>query len=272
MIDIIGFAKHGAKLIYAFGERNMPTILTGAGLIGFGLSIYEACTATPRYMEILEDYEEQEEPVKVTRRASDFLVTYGKTIVIAASATAAIILANKINMNKIATLTAGVTIGQQKLKEYTEKSKEIFGPKADKIEQAIAHDKISAVDTTTAKIYDTGHGDTLIMDSITKMVFKDDLNFIRKQVNEMNEEAIAAAKSNPFYDDHVVITQNDFRMRIGLPEIDIGENLGSDYNDHGLFMVDLESASVTKDGVPCIYMKSSCHPINNWAEVVKTPF
>ncbi len=262
-----------------FGKKNLPTILTCVGCVGFVATVYEASKATPGYMRVREEYErrknEDHEDIKLSEKAIDVVDAYWKAAVLGVASMGCFVMANKINLERIAALTAGYSLVERKYREYVDKTQEVFGEKEKKVNEAIAKDHISLINTANMgnRIINTGHGMTLIKDSNTGQLFYSDINYIRAAVNALNENMLKSVKSAPFADDNVCITDAQFYTAINLPmESSMWENLGVEYGRDGLFAVDLETTSLTEDKVPCVLMQISTNPIGDWDEVSYRPF
>lgn len=263
----------------AFGKKNLPTILTCVGCVGFVATVYEASKATPGYMRVREEYErrknEDHEEIKFSEKAIDAVDAYWKAAVLGVASMGCFVMANKINLERIAALAAGYSMLDKKHKEYVNKAKEVFGENEKKIPETIAKEQISLINTANMgnRIINTGHGMTLIKDSNTGQLFYSDINYIRAAVNALNENMLKSVKSAPFADDHVCITDAEFYTAINLPmDSSMWDNLGVEYSRDGLFTVDLETTSLTEDKVPCILMQISTNPIGDWEEVSYRPF
>lgn len=257
-----------------FGKRNLPTILTCAGCVGFVATVYEASKATPGYVKVREDYERRKkenpaEEIKLSEKAIDVMDAYWKAAVLGVASMGCFVMANKINLERITALAAGYSMLDKKYKEYVDNSKKVFGSKENKVREAIATQNISGINigNMSGKIINTGHGTTPVMDAHTHRLLYSDLNFIRSVVNDMNDDMLKTAKGAPFVDQRIYASLGDFYRRIGAPvDSEIFDNLGVDYYRDGLFTVDLEQTCLTEDGVPCSYMVPSANPIVDWEE------
>ena len=263
----------------AFGKKNLPTILTCVGCVGFVATVYEASKATPGYMRVREEYErrknEDHEEIKFSEKAIDAVDAYWKAAVLGVASMGCFVMANKINLERIAALTAGYSLIERKHREYVDKAQEILGAKEKKIPEAIAVDKISTINTSALgnRIVNTGMGSTLLMDANTGHLFYSDINYIRSAVNTLNDNLLKQVKSAPFADDRICITDKEFYDAIKLPmESHVWDNLGVEYGRDGLFEVDLDTTTLTEDKVPCILMQISTNPIGDWEEVSYRPF
>ena len=264
-MNLLGICKHGMKVALTYGEENLPTILTGAGIIGYGYTIYKVYSETPTYLQILEEYDEMEEEVKVTEKAADFCKTYWPAILSGVISIGCFVFANRLNLKRIAALGAAYSLADRNLKEYKEKAEEFLGKKAPKVEEAVHTSRVACVNSGSPNIISTGRGNTLILDPVSQRVFRGDINEISQSVNILNDIMLKSVKYAVF-DDEATITLNKFYKQINLPEIAVGDNLGWKYDRDGLISVDLTEAAITEDGQPCIYMNYEVHPIDDWGE------
>lgn len=257
----------------AFGKKNLPTILTCVGCVGFVATVYEASKATPGYVRVREEYDrrkEEGEEIKFSEKAIDAVDAYWKAAVLGVASMGCFVMANKINLERIAALAAGYSMLDKKHKDYVNKAKEVFGAKETKVNDEIAKDMISRIDTTKLPkgIINTGHGDTIFMDDNTGNLFLSDINFLRSAVNSLNDNMLKSVKDTPYYDEQICVTCNEFYEAVGLPhDSKVFDNLGAEYHQHDLFKIDLNSTALTADNVPVILMKISAHPIGDWQEV-----
>lgn len=264
-MNLLGICKNGLRVALTYGEENLPTILTGAGTVGYVYTVYKVYKETPTYVKILEEYEEKEEKVTVTEKAATFCRVYWPAILSGTFSLGCFIFANHLNLKRIAALGAAYSLADRNLKDYKEKAEELLGKKAPKVEESVHTSRIAAIDSSNASIICTG-GDTLILDPTSQRVFKGDINKINNNVNILNDVMLKSVK-NAVFDDDATITLNKFYKQIGLPEVPYGDNLGWKYDRDGLISVNLTEAEITQDGQPCIYMDYEIHPINDWDEV-----
>lgn len=185
------------KSLGALCKEQLPTILTGAAVIGvFATGI---CAAKAS-LKAREEIEELEEPTTFDK-VKAVVPIYGPTIAVGGVTVACILSANRISVKRYAALAGTCAIAKTQLQEHKDKVLEMFGKeKAASIEQEIAKDQV-------AKKAPSGlicASDELVTckDLVTGMVFKSSMVRIQAAANNVNTLVLldGAAGLTDFYD------------------------------------------------------------------------
>jgi len=213
--------------------NNLPTILTGIGIAGVGLTAFLAGKGTleaDKYLrENFEDYYEMTPKEK-------FAETYKYYIPAAAvgGLTAACIIGSNIcSVKQIAKVTAVATTTEKALIENREKIKELFGDKGlRKIDEKINEDHAARYFERLDNVYETGHGNVLCCEGyLTGIRFRANPEWVHKCVNDFNAELNAG----------IPRSMNDF-IELLIPNIDIqtlpshGDEIGFNTGINGRLM------------------------------------
>lgn len=225
-------------------KKHSPEILTGIGVAGMILTTITAVKATPKALQMV-DKKEIEDNKRLTKKeiVQTTWKCYIPAAITGACSIACVIGANSINMKRNAALAAAYAISMQDLVDYKKKAFEVVGEKKEQsIRDEIAKEKLENAPLDSEKIVMTGKGETLCYDPLSGRYFKSDIEKLRKAENDVNRRMR----------NEVHLSLNEFYYEIGLPEIDIGENLGWDI-DKGYVDLDF-SSQLTADGIPCLVM------------------
>lgn len=231
-------------------HKNSPKILTGLGCAGVFSTVYLAVRATPKALDLLAEYENQEGQVPAKLEA--FKLTwrcYVPAAVVGVGTIACIIGANTVNTNRNTALAALYSISETALREYQTKVVETIGRnKAIQIKDEIASDKIKQNPPDNSTIIITGDGDVLCYDSLCDRYFESSIEKIRQKANELSRDLLS----------EMWLNLNELYYLIGLPPTGLGEMVGFDI-DKGLVEVDY-STTLTPDGRPCLSITAKVYP------------
>lgn len=258
--------KQICKNVVSFASRNSSTILTGIAVSGVVGSVILAAKISPKANDILEnkrksmeDLEKDkddiaEEDYKEARRrinicfAKDMAKATWPLVATMGITITSIIGAHKIDIRKQAALAATLSLTEDRLKKYTEKTKEVLGEKKEqKIKDDICKSKIK--ETPIKDILETGKGDVLCLDAISGRYFKCNADFIRNRVNVLNQRLLS----------EMWIPLNDLYYELNLPGIKIGNDIGWNINHDGLIELDF-SSGLTDDDIPVLVLDYMVEP------------
>ena len=225
-------------------KQHSPEILTGMGVAGMFITVIAAVKATPKALQLIDEKE-----IKDNKRLTnaEIIKTTWKCYIPAAitgvCSAACIIGANSINIRRNAALAAAYAISVQDLADYKKKAIEVVGEKKEEaIRDAVAKEKLERTPVNTNEVIMTGKGKSLCYDPLSGRYFNSDIEDLRKAENNLNRRMR----------DEVHLSLNEFYAEIGLPEIEIGDNLGWDI-DKGYINLDF-SSQLAEDGTPCLVL------------------
>lgn len=233
-------------------SKHSPIILTSVGIAGMIGTTIMAVKATPKAVQLIEDrkielgYVDKLPPI-------DMLKTTWKCYLPAAitgvTSVACILKGNSINTRRNAALLTAYNLSSTALSEYKEKVVETLGEKKEKaIVDAIAKDKIEKNPIVNNEVVVTERGSTLCYDAVFGRYFMSDIDSIMEAEIELNRRIITNmyASLNEFYDE------------IGLPPVDMGEELGWNIDDGKIKIV--RSPAMASDNRPCIAIHYNVAP------------
>lgn len=239
-----GLAKLGILM-----KRNSPSLLTGIGVAGLITTTVLAVKATPKALWILEK-EAYEKGDSLTKKE---IVKHTYKCYIPAAAmgvitTAAIVSANSINLRRNAAIASAYTIAKEGFKEYKGKVIEAIGEKKEQmIRDEVAQEQLNKNPVENNNVILTGKGDVLCYDVMSGRYFRNDIEQIRKVVNDLNHQLLS----------DMWLTLNEFYYAIGLGGINLGEEVG--WNADELIEINF-SSKITPDGEPCLVLNYETTP------------
>jgi hypothetical protein len=233
-------------MIKPFLLKHEPEILMSMGIAGLVFSTLWGVRATVKATKIVED-KKANSSTKVTNKDIVKMTwkLYIPVVVSAAVSIPCIIASNKVSNKRYAALATAYSISTTALQEYQDKVKEVVGDKKDKqIRDEISKDQVAKTYKGPEQIIITGDGDTLFFEPLSGRYFKSNWNKISKAANELNSEAMSGMEEE--------IRLNDWFDKLGLGDIELGENIGWNLRRGVKSLIDVDMGStVTKDKVPC---------------------
>lgn len=251
--------------VVTFGERHQREanlglviagiILTGAAAARAGYKMKQVIDESKRKAAELdekleieeiteEEYEEKKKEIS-KETVKDTVIT---TLPAVASGATTVVLAvagyNNVS-KRLAALSAAYNIGEKNLIEYQDKIKEMFGEKkAQAVTDEIAADKVKKNPPAKDVILNLGRGTTLCYDPKSGRYFYSSPENVKKAVNKINSRL----------NDEYYISLNEFYDELGLPDVELGEELGFNVDD-GLIDVDhIFSVTKTEDDQPALVL------------------
>lgn len=242
-----------------FIDHNAPSILTGVAVTGVFTTTIMAIDATPKALRMLEIAEENRvsadgknsldlpldnrDILRITWRC------YAPAALSGLITISAIVGANSINIRRQAVLASAYSILDIALREYQERVIDMVGEKkAEEIEGAIVQAHLDQKPIEHAQVILSNTGDFLMYDDLSGRYFRGSIELVRRAVNDFNEEILNGDSYKPL---------NDFYFAIGLPDVEIGNNMGWDLET--ILKVDFH-AKIATDGEPCVVLKYKTTP------------
>ena len=256
-----------------FFMKNLPTILTVAGCVGVGATVFFAVKVTPEAKRRIDNLKKEKEdeiyhqcesqwlkengyckggenenadpdeaeilvgasnlmdevPEKYFRPSpkdvvKEVAVLYLPATLMGAASIAAFVSANTVSVKRLTATSAALTATEEAFRTYRNKVVEQIGEKkAAEVIAKIAEDKVKKNppkiddnDTEGMPVIVTGDGDTLCYESYTGKYFKSNIDKLRRIETKLNQKLI--------HEDFV--TLNDMYDEIGLPPVQLGDQLG----------------------------------------------
>ena len=159
----------------------------------------------------------------------------------------------KVASNQIAVLSSLYTMSKEALNDFQDKSKEMYGAKKTQdIKDSIAVDKVLESPPKTDTVINTGHGQVLCRDDYTGHYFYSEPEYIRKCINDINEQLR----------DEYFVSLNDFYEALGLPNCKLGSDIGFCMDD-GYLRVSFSFTGAEiggRDNIPCLVLNYDVSP------------
>lgn len=232
-------------------DKYSPEILIGIGITGMLSTTVLAVKATPKALRLIDEKKEEYNTEELTK--TEVVKTcwkcYIPAAVTAGASVACLIGANSVNSKRNAVLATAYKLSETAFAEYKEKVIETIGEKQEEeVRDKIAKDKIEKNPVKNNEVIITGKGNTLCYDAISGRYFECDMEKIRKAENIINKRLM-----NDMY-----ASLNEFYDLIGLPYVQIGNELGWNMDD-GLIEIEF-STTLSEDDRPCIVIDYSISP------------
>ena len=243
-----------------------PQILTALGIVGMISTVVMAIKATPKCDELIAEAEErlreetEDNSAELGKKetVTCALKAYWPTISMGIVSAGCFIVSNYVYGKREAVVATALGMSEVALHRFQEATLETVGKKTmDEIRGRVADRQLqeSKVDLSTEEsrnrnIVLTKHGTTLFYDPYIDRHFRSDLEYVRRCVNDLNEDAL----SGDF------VSLNDLYFALDLKECKRGENLGwHPYNGGEKIELDY-SARITEWGEPCIVLDYTVEP------------
>ena len=227
-------------------RRESPKLLTGLGIGGMTASTILAVKATPEAMRRINakrrELRRKLTPKETVQAAWRCYIWSGVTW---GASCGCLIASLAVNDRRNAALAAAASIANEGLAEYRSKVVETIGKKKESaILDSIDRDRVERnppPKQLEAPPETGGPEPVLCYDAMLGNYFYSDIETLRRAANELNYRM--NNMSEPY------VSLNEFYEEIGLPSIDIGEELGW-RNDHG--MIELRFSSQLINGRPVL--------------------
>lgn len=202
---------------------NGPAVLTTVAVVGTVATAYLTGKATFKAAEIIGDeaekrlLHEREENRKFPNVDKVKLIwpQYLPAAGMAVTTIGCIIFANRISAKRLAAVGVAYSLSEKRFAEYKDKITEKMGlAKEQAARDEMAQERVSKIPPGTPVIM--GGGDVLMMDEISGRLFMNDVETVRKAVNDINAKMMV----------HGEATLSDFYDLLGLPPTKHSDELG----------------------------------------------
>lgn len=243
-------------------SKKSPTIFTMLGVGGLFTTVVLAVEATPKAMNLLdgERYRREKDSIvegfggsyaPITKKEVVQLTwkVYVPAAVSGILTAACVIWAHSLDNKRYAALATVYSLAQNGLREYQEKIIETIGEKKEKLVRAeISQDRLDRDPVTDKQVIMSGKGQTLFYDTLSGRYFKNDLENVRRIINDFNKTLLNEMylQLNEFYDD------------LGLEHTTLGDTLGWS-TEYGMLEVNF-TAKIANDKEPCIVLNYAFEP------------
>lgn len=244
-----------SKRFAKFVGDNSPAILTGMAVVGTLTTAYLTGIASFKAAKVLERNYNVKTAMDLDGNPPNWskkdLVKQVWQLYVPACSTAVltcicVVGANRIGARRTTALAAAYSISERAFAEYKDKVIKTIGKtKEESVRAEIAKDRMEK-NPPNKEIVIQG-GKVLCLDMFSGRYFESSMEEIKKAQNDNNYEII----HNSY------CSLNDFYDRIGLPSIDIGEEVG--WNSDHLMEV-MFATALSPDGQPCLSMSFHVEP------------
>ena len=258
------------EFISSFSEKHQKEIKLGLTITGVVLTGITAANAGIKANEILKEQKRRVEELEGDWDLNEEQFMEAKNevtidtvkkmapvvippVVIGAATIWSAVSGYKSATKQLAAITAAYNLTEKKLIDYQDKAKELLGDKkATAVTDAIAEDKVKNNPPTEGSVFHTGHGNVLCLDDYSGRYFYSDPEFIRKCVNDLNEQLR----------DEYYVSLNDFYGMLGLADIKLGSDIGFCMEDGNLNVsFSFTGASFgDRDNIPCLVLNYDVSP------------
>ena len=242
--------KTGAMILNTHGSK----ILITTSIVSTTSAVIFGTKSKTKYDLLIEEMKEDNngEELKKRQYVKPIIKAYWPSILLIVLSSACMIGSHMMDKKKQAVLAAALTTSNAALSEFQKKAIEKIGEKkVTEIKESIVQDKLDKTPVNKDKVIITGAKNKVLMfDNYSGRYFESDIETIRRAVNKLNRNL----------PDESFVTLNELYSEIGIPEIDLGDQLGwhADY-DGGKFE-EVVTAKVTEDGEPCVVITYEPYP------------
>ena len=238
--------------------KYSPNILTAAGVVLFGVTVYLAVKKTDPVKKILKEKKKAgASKLETVKAVAPEVIPPAVT---GAAAVGCVIASNRIAAERIATIGAVCSMTKTAFEEYKAATKEELGEKKESLlKSKIAKVKSDKNPPNDKEVILTGRGEVLCYDSYSGRYFRSSPDYIRKVINELNKKALAGK-----YD---FISLNQLYIELGLGNVRIGDDFGWRI-DRGLIDVDF-NAFVSDTDEPCLALEYEIAPKYGYGDLGK---
>ena len=252
--DIRQMIENSGKVL----RQNGPDILMGFGISGMILMTVLAVRATPEALRRIEKKKQDEHHKKLTAKQTVEAAwkCYIPATAIGLVSTACLIEASVLKNHRNAALATAYSLAETSLREYRNKVVETVGEKKESaIMDAIDRDRVAQnppkPNTDEAVVVEGDTKRTLCYDSLFGRYFYSDIDTLKRAANKLNRQMTTMAE--PY------ISLNEFYMEIGIPTVDVGDELGWNV-DKGLIELRF-SSQLVNEREPCLVMTHLIPPV-----------
>jgi len=269
--------------LFKLAEAHKPEVLTGFGISLMAAAVPLAVVATVKTCKKVED-KKDEIAKDIQAQNNDTIVPvdtdaieippkevvklgwkyYIPSALALTGGAVCAVLSTKEGLKRTAAMAAAYQLSETALNEYRNATKEVVGDKKEKeIGQKIMRDRMELLTDDEGHIinvYDTRDGTTLCFDYWSGRYFYSDIDYIRSQINAVNQNMLKEAMAFDGY-----ATLNDVYLALGLPQAGSAESLMWRLDKEGL--IELSPTSLIVDDRPCwvLNFRVPPHYVPSWA-------
>lgn len=234
-------------------KKHSPAILTGIGISGMLGTTVLAVRGTPEALRRIEEKKKLEHHKKLTvlQTVQAAWRCYIPAAISGTASVACLVGASVTNERRNAALATAYSIAETSLRDYRTKVVETIGERKEAgILDAVDQERVEKNPPTEDRMCLDGNGQTLCYDAMFGRYFYSDRATLETAANTLNRAMSTMAE--PY------VSLNQFYMEIGLPCVEIGDQLGWNV-DKGL--IELRFSSQLAGGkTPCLVISYRVAP------------
>lgn len=230
-----------------FAGDNAPAILTAVGVTGTIATAYQTGKATYKAASVLHDESPAltESNVEKVRLVWKF---YVPPVLTGAWTIGAIILSHRVSSKRAAAVAAAYSISERAFSEYKEKVIEKIGENKERdVRTEVAQQRMKDQPVSQSNVIVTGGGEVLCYDMFTGRYFFSEMETIRKAMNDINQEIMAAGYASV----------TDFCHLIGLQGTIMTDEMGWNHDKNLEIKFD---TVISDDGRPALSIAYEVSP------------
>lgn len=230
-------------------KENAPSILAGiavGGVVGTGLLAHRAGRIYQQ--QVIEATHIIDSNDRVLTGKEKFEMGWrhhAPAILLGGLTITCIVASTAIGNRRNAALMSLITVGETAFREYREKVEKVVGrPKAEKVVDEIAQDKVTATSAGSKELVFLGNDEVIFFDTLTSRFFTSTRTAIEKAEIDLNRQILG----------DMYASQNEWYDKIGLEHVSEGDNIGWN-NERPL---EVQFSATIKDDKP-VYALSYRH-------------
>lgn len=194
-----------------FAKSNSTSILTGFAITGVITTGIFAGKASIKAEKILEEMDGK--PVERKEKFKTIAPVFAPAVISGTATIMCIFLSHSIDSQKQVALMSAYSMSEHAMKAMEEK---LGDKKVKQIQDSIFEDEVRKNPPREESIIDTGKGKTKFRDGVFGGDFYSDIEYVKSVFN----------KHNKMLNDGDVVSVNDLRWDLGLPQIEMGSIMG----------------------------------------------
>lgn len=194
-----------------FAKSNSTSILTGFAITGVITTGIFAGKASIKAEKILEEMDGK--PVERKEKFKTIAPVFVPAVISGTATILCIFLSHSIDSQKQVALMSAYSMSEHAMKAMEEK---LGDKKVKQIQDSIFEDEVRKNPPREESIIDTGKGKTKFRDGVFGGDFYSDIEYVKSVFN----------KHNKMLNDGDVVSVNDLRWDLGLPQIEMGSIMG----------------------------------------------
>ena len=205
--------------IKMFLSANSSSILIGVGIAGVVATAVSSGKAAVKASHILEELEyTSDEPPTTKEKFKAVAPAFIPPFIFGTATIGCFCGAHSIDLKKQATAAFVAAASKRTAEETEAKVEELFGSKkAKSVKDEIAKDEVKERPPKKEDIWRTGNGTIIMRDGVMGGPdFETDIEMLKAVFNQLNNRL----------NQYESVTVNDLKYALGLPQIEIGEDIG----------------------------------------------